>query len=99
MQPRHNRGRRRSHACEPAHLRALRCWGALKPVSHRVRECPAPMPPACAQATLQAMTDPNAAGGANVFLGALVSGTAALNGARARTRHGIAQVALCEASV
>ncbi len=45
------------------------------------------------------MTDPNAAGGANVFLGALVSGTAALNGARARTRHGIAQVALCEASV
>jgi len=42
------------------------------------------MPPACAQATLQAMTDPNAAGGANVFLGALVSGTAALNGARQR---------------
>ena len=37
--------------------------------------------PAGLQATLQTMTDPNAAGGANVFLGTLVLGFSAANGA------------------
>ena len=33
------------------------------------------------QATLQTMTDPNAPGGANVFLGTLILGFSAINGA------------------
>lgn len=36
------------------------------------------------QATLQTMTDPNAGGGANVFLGTLVTGIAVINGALVR---------------
>ncbi|KAK9826154.1 hypothetical protein WJX81_001842 [Elliptochloris bilobata] len=36
---------------------------------------------ASAEATLQTMTNPNAAGGANVFLGTLITGIAAVNGA------------------
>ena len=34
------------------------------------------------QATLQTMTEPNASGGANAFLGTLVLGLSAVNGAR-----------------
>jgi hypothetical protein len=78
-------GERHTHAGQHTCERSIA--GVCSSLSHiRVAVHPAPTPPARAQATLQAMTDPNAAGGANVFLGALVSGIAALNGARAHAK-------------
>ena len=63
------------------------CVCAPRNASHTMAQC------ACAgcarasgclpglQVTLQTMTDPNAAGGANTFLGTLIVGFAAINGA------------------